>query len=324
MTRRLPVLLYVAVLGSAACSRDREAIAIHASGYVEATDVRLSAKVGGRLLRFPAREGDDVKAGQELARIDTTDLELLLRQARAEGAQAHAELRLRLAGARLEDIRELEAQVAAATSDRAAAQRDFERFQALFERGSGTAKSRDDARTRLDMADKRLAALDQSLRKARAGSRGEEKDAARARLAAVEARIAQVEQQVRDAAILSPLDGVLTEKIAEAGEFLNQGAAIAVVTNLAEPWLTVFVGEPDLGRIKLGQEAQVRTDGGQERKGRIVFISSKAEFTPKNVQTRDERVKLVYKVKLGLDNADGLWKPGMPSEAILPAGEAGR
>ncbi len=323
MTQKAMALWLGCALAASACGGGGDTATIHASGYVEATDVRLSAKVGGRLLRFEAREGDAVKAGQELARIDTTDLELLLRQARAERDQAAAELRMRLSGVRVEEIRELEAQVAAAGADREAAQRDFERFQALFERGSGTAKSRDDARTRLEVAEKRLAALDQSLRKARAGSRDEEKDAARARVAAVEARIAQVEQQVRDATILSPLDGVLTEKIAEAGEILNPGAALAVVTNVAKPWLTVFVAEPDLGRIRLGQEAQVRTDGGQERKGRIVFISSKAEFTPKNVQTRDERVKLVYKVKLGLDNADGLWKPGMPSEAILAA-EAGR
>jgi HlyD family secretion protein len=90
-----------------------------------------------------------------------------------------------------------------------------------------------------------------------------------------------------------------------------------VVTDLQDAWLTVYVAEPDLGRIHLGDEAEVRTDGGETRKGRITFIATQAEFTPKNVQTRDERVKLVYKVKLGLENQDGLFKPGMPSEARL-------
>ena len=304
-----------------ACGNGKDAALIQVSGHVEATDVRLSAKVGGRLHNFDVAEGDAVKAGQELARIDTTDLELLLAQARAERDQAAAELRLRLKGAREEDIAELEAQVAAAAADRDSARRDFERLQALLERGSGTEKARDDAKTRLEVTGKRLVAVEQSLLRARTGFREEEKDAARARVAAGEARIAQIEQQIRDAVIASPLDGVVTEKIAEAGELLAPSAPVAVVTNLAEPWLTVYIGEPDLGRIRLGQEADVRTDDGQGRKGRITFISPKAEFTPKNVQTRDERVKLVYKVKVALENRDGLFKPGMPAEASFRAAE---
>jgi len=306
---------------AAACGNGRDASIIQASGHVEATDVRLSAKVGGRLRAFDVHEGDAVKAGQELAHVNTTDLELLLAQARAERDQAVAELRLRLAGARPEEIRELEAQTAAAAADRDAARRDFERLQALLDRGSGTEKARDDAKTRLEMAAKRLEAAEQALLRARNGFRREEKDSARARVAALEARIAQVEQQIRDAVVASPLDGVVTEKIAEAGELLAASAPVAVVTNLAEPWLTVYVSEPDLGRIRLGQEADVTTDDGQHRKGRITFISPKAEFTPKNVQTRDERVKLVYKVKVGLKNADGLFKPGMPAEASFQAAE---
>jgi HlyD family secretion protein len=95
-----------------------------------------------------------------------------------------------------------------------------------------------------------------------------------------------------------------------------------VVTDLADAWLTVYVTEPDLGRLRLGQHAEVRTDDGQTRGGTLSFIASQAEFTPKNVQTRDERVKLVYKVKVGLDNADGLFKPGMPAEARLRVAEA--
>lgn len=304
-----------------ACGNGNDASLIQASGHVEATDVRLAAKVGGRLRAFDVREGDAVKAGQELARVDATDLELLLAQARAERDQAVAELRLRLAGARPEEIGELEAQAAAAAADQDAARRDFERLQALLDRGSGTEKARDDAKTRLEVAAKRLQAAEQALLRARNGFRREEKDSARARAAALEARIAQVEQQIRDAVVTSPLDGVVTEKIAEAGELLAASAPVAVVTNLAEPWLTVYVGELDLGRIRLGQEADVTTDDGQRRKGRVTFISPKAEFTPKNVQTRDERVKLVYKVKVGLANADGLFKPGMPAEASFQAAE---
>ena len=137
-----------------------------------------------------------------------------------------------------------------------------------------------------------------------------------------EARIAQLEQQLagrHHRRARSP--GVVTEKVAEPGELLQVGSPLCVITDLANAWLTVYVAEPDLGRIRLGQEAEVTTDDGQTRKGKITFIASQAEFTPKNVQTRDERVKLVYKVKVGLDNQDGLFKPGMPAEARLQAAE---
>jgi HlyD family secretion protein len=113
--------------------------------------------------------------------------------------------------------------------------------------------------------------------------------------------------------------GVVTQRLAEKGELATRGTGIVVVTDLADAWLNVYVSETDLGRIRLGQEAEVRTDDGQVRKGRVSFVASRAEFTPKNVQTRDERVKLVYRLKVALENADGLFKPGMPAEARLPA-----
>ncbi len=111
----------------------------------------------------------------------------------------------------------------------------------------------------------------------------------------------------------------MTEKLAEAGELLSRGGGIVVVTDLASAWLNVYVPEPDLARLRLGQEARVTTDDGQTRGGRVSFVASRAEFTPKNVQTRDERVKLVYKVKIALDNADGLFKPGMPARGAAAA-----
>jgi HlyD family secretion protein len=312
------------VAAGGACRRAHDpALSVAASGHVEATEVHVSTKVAGRLEALRVGEGDPVTAGQELGRVDTVDLELARRQARAELAQAQADLRLRLAGARAEDIAEVEAQARSAEADLEAARRDLERLEALLDRGSGTAKARDDARTRRDVARARWDALQQSLRRLRAGFRVEEKDAARARVASVEARLAQLDQQLADAVIRSPRAGVVTEKIAEAGELLQVGAPVVVVTDLADVWLRVYVGEPDLARIRLGQTAEVVTDDGQRRHGKIIYVASKAEFTPRNVQTRDERVKLVYEVKVGLDNADGLFKPGMPAEALLPVAGAG-
>jgi HlyD family secretion protein len=317
--KRIAVALVLVLPGLAACRRGSDASLIVASGHVEATDVRVSTKIGGRIESLPVKEGDRVKAGQDLAAVETTDVNLSLLQAKAERGQAAAELRLRLAGSRKEDIAELEDEIKGVEADLAGAQRDLDRMQALLDRGSGTTKSRDDARTRHDVLAARLAAMKQSLARLRSGSRPEEIDAARARLAATDARIAQLEQQLVDARVKSPLDGVVTEKIAEAGEILQAGSPLLVVTDLDSPWLTVYVAGPDLGRIRLGQEAEVVTDDGQSRKGKLTFIASQAEFTPKNVQTRDERIKLVYKVKVGLENRDGLFKPGMPAEARLHA-----
>lgn len=309
----------VSLLSIAGCAKAPDPNRITAAGHVEATDVHLAAKVGGRLDTFTLQEGDTVHRGQLLASIDTTDTRLALQQARADRAQAAAELDLRLAGSRPEDIAEQVAQVASSQADVSGAQKDLDRMQALLDRGSGTAKSRDDARTRRDMAAAQLRAHQQSLVRARHGSRPQEIAESRARLASMDAHIATVDQQIKDAAVLSPLDGVVTEKVAQQGELLQAGSPLCVVTDLADAWLTVYVAETDLGRLRLGQTADVVTDDGQHRAGHVTYIAAEAEFTPKNVQTRDERVKLVYKVKVGLDNRDGLFKPGMPSEARFQA-----
>jgi HlyD family secretion protein len=308
---------------SAGCKAEPIRSGIVAAGHIEATDIHIAAKVSGRLVDAPVKEGDVVKTGDVLARQGVTDVELQIQQAAADRSQAQAELRVRLAGSRKEDILEMEAQIRATEADVAGAQLDLDRMQGLLDRNSGTAKARDDAKTRRDVLQARASAQKQTLARLRSGARPEEIDASRARVASLVARIAQLQQQVHDATTVSPTDGILTSRVAEPGEQLQNGSPICVITKLSEPWLTVYVANEDLARIRIGQEATVTTDGGQTRKGRITYIASKAEFTPKNVQTKDERVKLVYRVKVGLENADGLFKPGMPAEATFePVGAA--
>jgi HlyD family secretion protein len=323
MTSRasLAVLAASAILAEA-CGRSQPVGVITASGHVEATQVRISAKTPGTLTALRVDEGDRVAAGQPLAEVDTVDVRLALDAARAERLQADAELRLKVAGSRQEDIAEARAQVAHAEADLDAAEKDLVRMEGLLASGSGTQKASDDARSRAAASRAALTAARERARRIEAGSRPEEIDSARARVATVDARIAQLEQEVKDAAMVSPVAGIVTEKVAEQGELLSRGSAIVVVTDLADAWLTVYVAEPDLARIRLGQAAEVRTDDGQTRQGKVTFIASQAEFTPKNVQTRDERVKLVFKIKVGLPNQDGLFKPGMPAEARLTAAGA--
>jgi membrane fusion protein YbhG len=305
----------VAAAATVACGSLHKNAGLVASGHIEAVDVRILTKVRGRLLERRVDEGDPVKKGDVIAVLDTIDNTLQLTQAEAERAAADANLRLKIAGARKQDIDQLQAQVEAAAATLDGAEKELSRQQGLIPGGFTTVQARDNAEALRDTYKGQLDAAKQALSRAKAGSRVQEIDMARAQRDSADARVAQLKQMISDATIVSPVAGVVTEKIAEPGELLEAGSAVLVVTDLAQPWLTVYVPEPDLGRVKIGAPAEVVTDGGERRQGKVTFVASQAEFTPKNVQTRDERVKLVFRVKVGLDNPDGLFKPGMPAEA---------
>jgi len=312
------VCVSVVLLNAFGCRKADDDGTIHASGHIEATEIRLAAKVGGRLLEAPLEEGQTVDAGELVARLDTIDAEHRLAQARATVESADAQLRLRLAGSRAEDLRRTEEQMAQAQAELDAARRDLERLSGLADRGSATEKSRDDAATRREVAERSVAATRAQLDKLVAGPRRQEIEAARAQRAAAEAMASAVEQQIVDGTVLTPSDGVITTRVAEPGEVLPPGATIAILTDLARPWLTVWIDEPSLSQVKLGQQVTVQVDGSdREFEGTISFISPVAEFTPKNVQTPDERAKLVFRVKVQLANPEGIFKPGMPADAYF-------
>lgn len=309
-------VLLVSVFGLAACDGQPSNHRIHASGHVEATEVHIAAKVGGRLLEAPLEEGDPVREGELVARLDTVDAEHRLAQARASAEAADAQLRLLLAGTRAEDLRRAEDRLGQAQAELDAANRDLARLEGLAERGTATEKARDDAETRQEVAERAVAAARAELDKLISGPRSQEIEAARAQRTSAEAQVAAVNQQIVDATVTAPRDGVLVERVAEPGEVLPPGATIAVLVDLARPWLDVWVGEPSLSAIRLGDAVEVRVDGHEAvLEGTVAFVSDVAEFTPKNVQTPEERAKLVFRVKIALDNSDGLFKPGMPADA---------
>ena len=302
------------------------------SGQVEATEVQVSPEVGGRILEVPVAEGDRVKQGDLIARLDTRDVELALQRAQADRAAADAQFRLVQAGSRPEDIRQADAQTAAAGGDVAAvqtelasAEADLQRFDKLFQSHSGSQKQRDDAATRRDMARDRLAsararenAAREGAARLKAGARREEIDAARARVASADAQIAALEKNKADATVVAPIAGVVSERLLDPGEVVAPRAPMVVLTDLDNAWAEVFVDEPQVPRLKIGQPATVFTDAGGSIPGKISFISSKAEFTPRNVQTAEDRSKLVYRVKIAVDNRQGVLKQGMPVEAEIP------
>jgi HlyD family secretion protein len=334
--RRTSIAWLAAVVAVAACRQKPPADRARVSGQVEATDVQVAAPVGGRLMELRVGDGDRVSAGDVIARLDTADAEIALERVRAERAQADAQLRLLRAGARPEDIRQADAQVATAETDvraadaeLAAAQADVDRFEALLAANSGSRKQRDDAVTRRDVARERrqgardrVRAARENAARLRAGARREDIDAARARVAAINAQIAAAEKAIADATVTAPAAGVVTETLADAGELLQPRAPLVVITDLDRAWANVYVDEPLVPRLRLGQPATVFTDaGGPGVSGTISYISSKAEFTPRNVQTADERAKLVYRIKVAVDNRKGVLKPGMPVEAEFHLGE---
>lgn len=332
MTHIKCLLLVPALLLAVGCAEDAPTDRVRVSGHVEATEVRLAPDAGGRVLTLSAKEGDRIEPGQTVLTLDTRDIALAIDRAKAERAAAEAQLRVVQAAARPEDVRQAESQIATARADQSAAESelaaaglDLERFESLLKTNSGSQKQRDDAATRRNVARDRVSAAQSRVRTAeetlvrvRAGARREEVVAARARVDVVSAQIASLEKTLGDATLISPIGGIVTEKLVEVGEIIAPRAPALVVVDLDRAWADVFVPEPIVPALRIGQPATVFTDaGGPGLAGTLSYISPKAEFTPRNVQTAEERSKLVYRIRISVDNKEGILKQGMPVEAEL-------
>jgi HlyD family secretion protein len=330
MSRHVFGLLALAAVASA-CRSDGALAERRASGYVEATEVRISGKVAGRVQRVSVVEGQRVAAGDVLVTLSTTDVDLAFKRAAADRAQAEAQLRLLRAGARSEDITQAEAQVAAAVADQraadaelAAAKLDEARFEQLVQKRAGTVKQRDDAVARRELADARLrAAADRAaasaatLARLRAGARPEEVDAARARVAAMDAEIAVLKDRLAETTITAPSPGVVTSRLVEPGELVAAGTPLVVTMDLDHAWVNAYVEETLVPTLRIGQPVTIATDAGDRLAGQVAVIASRAEFTPRNVQTATERARLVYRVKVTVNNSKGILKAGMPVDVEL-------
>jgi len=328
---RVRLFLSLAFGASVACQAPPPADRVRVSGQVEATEVQISAQVGGRILELPVQEGHRVDLGALVARLDTADADLALARAHAERAQADAQLRLLKAGSRVEDIRQAESAVAAARADRmaaeaelASAQLEVGRFEMLLASNSGSRKQFDDAvarrnvaRERLQGASDRIDAASEVVARLKAGARKEEIAAAEARVSAADAQIRILDKAVADATVTAPLSGIVTTVIADVGELAAPRSPLLVITDLDRAWANVYVDEPVVPRLRLGQPVTLYTDASDRVAGTLSFISSKAEFTPRNVQTAEDRAQLVYRLKVSVDNTAGVLKVGMPIEAEL-------
>ncbi len=278
---------------------------IAASGTIEATEVTVSAKVGGQIIELRADEGTNVRTGDTLALIDPTDYILQLRQAEANAAALEAQYKLAVRGARQEDLIQAEANYKNAETD-------LKRMEELFTSKSIAQKQLDDAQTRFVNAE-------QAWEKMKRGSRSEEIDVARARRDQAAAQADAARKKVKDCTIIAPMSGVVTLRAVEAGEIVPLNGAVLRISRLDNVHLMIYVSEQELGRVKIGQEVNVHIDTYRDKSfpGKVVYISPAAEFTPKNVQTKDDRTKLVFGVKIEVENPDGSLKPGMPADATV-------
>jgi HlyD family secretion protein len=309
----------VSVLLLLSCRSQKKAEAINASGTIEAVEVSVAAKTSGQVDEVFVEEGARVQTGDQLAVIDSVSLAIQLRQAEAGVDLAESQLQLLLKGARVEDVRQTEEAAKQAEANLFLAGQDLKRIRSLFEKESAPAKVKEDAEVRYQVAEAQHEAAEQALLKIRKLSRPEEVRAAQARLAQAEAGRDLLKKTIADATIISPTSGIVTHKAVEAGEFVGPGTPLLIIADLDNVRLNIYVTEVELGRVRLGQLAEIRIDSYPDRvlSGTVVFISPEAEFTPKNVQTREERVKLVYRVKIEIPNPESILKPGMPADASI-------
>ena len=353
------------------------------SGNIELTEVDIAFKTAGRLVALAVEEGDRVKKGALIARLDQEELlqrresaaasldstrsrllqsgtaieyqrqqaEGQISRSRAELSQAEAVLKELQTGSRRQEIESARAALARAKAEQQKAQADWERAQSLYKDKDISTARYDEAKAHFESAQAQLQQATEQFDLVQEGPRKEDIDGARAQVERAKANVRlaettrlelkrlQEEQLARKAdarqatvqldiqetllkntEVTAPMDGVVLVKSAEPGEVLAAGTTVVTLGNLAQPWLRAYINEQDLGRVKLGTAVKVTTDSfpGKTYTGRISFIASEAEFTPKQIQTQEERVKLVYRIKIDVDNPAGELKSNMPADAEIP------
>lgn len=310
-------MVMVAVL--AGCNSKGSAEDIILSGTVEARETALAFQVTGRIARLLVDEGHTVKSGDEIALLVDDDYALALQRVRAEAAAAQAALAVLEAGSRGQELKVAEAALEKALAEQRFAEEDVARIASLIKKKLASQEQLDLARLRRDVAQASMRQARQNLLLLQEGPRKEEIARARAELEARTNAVKTAERQLAYTRLVSPVSGIVSLREAEAGEVVSAGQPVFKVAELARPWVRAYLNESDLARVRLGQSARVTVDGlpGKQFNGILSFISPKAEFTPKSVETRELRVDLVYRVKIDLEDPQGILKLGMPADVAL-------
>jgi HlyD family secretion protein len=312
-------IAFIMAILFAGCGSNKEPNTIVASGTIESVDVTVSSKVNGQIKKFLVDEGDWVKTGDLLLEIDHDLLDIQLRQAVAGIDQASAQLRLLQAGARKEDIKQAEELLRQAKLNLDQAETDRDRMRSLLETSTVTEKQFEDSQTRYELMLAQYKSAKENSDKIKRLTRPEEIDQAKANLKKAIAMADQLKKNISDCKVIAPVSGIISKKYVEEGENAIVNTSLLKISDLQTVDLMIYVTETELGYVKLGQNADISVDAykGKIYKGKVIFISPEAEFTPKNIQTQDERTKLVFGVKLEIPNPQFELKPGMPADAKI-------
>lgn len=311
-------LIVVTVLLVYNCGGNDESV-INESGTIEATEVVISSQVAGKVLKVLKDEGAKLNAGDTILIIDKESLELQYKQADAAKDMAEAQYNLLLKGARKEDVAQAEQGLIQAEANFNSAKNDKERMDNLFKVQAITKKQHDDAAARFEISQAQYNSAKENFEKIKNITRPEEVAQAKANYERAEAAIGLIEKSISDCYVTSPINGFVVKKFVEVGETVSMMSSLVKVSDLSNVKLSIYISETDLGKVKLGQKAEITVDAFDDKtfEGVVEYISPEAEFTPKNIQTKDERTKLVFQVKIKISNPNFDLKAGMPADASI-------
>ncbi len=301
-------------------NRAGESVGVTASGTVEATQADLGFQVAGRIEAISAREGEGVAQASTLAQLEQSEFKARRAAAEAQLANARALLSEMQRGARPEELQQARSAEAAARQRMEESARTLERTRVLQQGGAASKENLEQAQTGYDVARSQHDQASDQVRLVEQGPRAERIEAQRALVRQAEAAIQQVDALIGNSVIRAPFAGVVSVRHREPGETVAAGAPVLTITNPNDRWVRIYVREDQIGHVALGQSVEIRsdTDPDQVHNGRVTFISTEAEFTPRNVQTAEERVKLVYAVKVAImGDSTRTLKPGMPADVRL-------
>jgi len=324
MKIKLLIAIVIIVIGAFAIETKRlnnrpDDSAIVLSGNIEVTEVDAGFKIGGRIAKLKAEEGEKVEKDKILATLDKVEFENIVSQNVAYLNEKQILLEELKAGSRREDLEQAKANVSYADAELSKTKKDYERIESLYNNGILSAQQFDSAKKSYEAAVSMHKKSLESFNLVKAGPRMEEIKAAENRVQYAEASLKVAKEKLNDTTIYSPVSGVILKKNAESGEIISPAIPVYTIGVLEKPWIKVYVKEDKLGLIKLGQRAEIKTDSFPNKiyEGTVTYISSEAEFTPKNIQTQEERVKLVFGVKISVENRNDELKPGMPADVRL-------
>lgn len=301
------------------CGNDNGEKSLEAAGTIESKEITISSKVVGEIQRIRFDEGNKVSKGDTLVIIDNESFSIQLKLAEANRIISELQLELLRKGARSEDIVQAEDLLKQAETNFRQSETDKNRMQELYDSKSISKKQLEDFIVKYEVTRAQFNSAKENLTKMRSLARPEEIKQAEAKYKQALANEELIRKNIRDSYVVSPIDGYIVKKYIEEGENVSTMSSLLKISDLSVVELMIYVSEEELGKVKLGQKAKISVDAFPDKTfdGAVTFISPEAEFTPKNIQTKDERTKLVFGVKIKVPNPNFELKTGMPADVTI-------